>query len=244
MITASHNPAADNGVKLIDPRGEMLEASWETYATKVCNAASSDELVEVLQHLVQSLHIDLSVKPRVIFGRDTRPSGEELSTALAKGLGAMGLSEETIGYGKGEQAGTSDKGVVTTPILHYLVRCENTVGKGELEAYGTPTIQGYYEKMANAFKKLTVRSLLACCSPIRGVMADARTRLAHNRTQKLLSPPLSRSTAPTESVRPSSSSFPRSSLARRQSLPTATRPLDHHPSCSCPSRRPSRTLRS
>ena len=37
MITASHNPEEDNGVKLIDPDGEMLEASWETYATNLAN---------------------------------------------------------------------------------------------------------------------------------------------------------------------------------------------------------------
>ena len=29
MVTASHNPERDNGVKLVDPHGEMLEASWE-----------------------------------------------------------------------------------------------------------------------------------------------------------------------------------------------------------------------
>jgi phosphoacetylglucosamine mutase len=37
MITASHNPEEDNGVKLIDPQGEMLEASWENYATLLAN---------------------------------------------------------------------------------------------------------------------------------------------------------------------------------------------------------------
>jgi len=37
MITASHNPEEDNGVKLIDPDGEMLEAAWETYATNLAN---------------------------------------------------------------------------------------------------------------------------------------------------------------------------------------------------------------
>ena len=37
MITASHNPEEDNGVKLIDPFGEMLEMSWEAYATKLAN---------------------------------------------------------------------------------------------------------------------------------------------------------------------------------------------------------------
>ena len=37
MITASHNPEADNGVKLIDPMGEMLEITWEKHATKLAN---------------------------------------------------------------------------------------------------------------------------------------------------------------------------------------------------------------
>lgn len=35
MVTASHNPEQDNGVKLIDPRGEMLESTWEHYANKL-----------------------------------------------------------------------------------------------------------------------------------------------------------------------------------------------------------------
>jgi phosphoacetylglucosamine mutase len=37
MITASHNPEEDNGLKLIDPKGEMLEALWESIATTVAN---------------------------------------------------------------------------------------------------------------------------------------------------------------------------------------------------------------
>ena len=38
MITASHNPVGDNGIKLIDPNGEMLEAAWEAVATDLVNA--------------------------------------------------------------------------------------------------------------------------------------------------------------------------------------------------------------
>lgn len=38
MITASHNAEPDNGVKLVDPHGEMLEASWEVIATRLANA--------------------------------------------------------------------------------------------------------------------------------------------------------------------------------------------------------------
>lgn len=37
MITASHNPEDDNGVKLIDPQGEMLEITWESIATDIAN---------------------------------------------------------------------------------------------------------------------------------------------------------------------------------------------------------------
>ena len=38
MITASHNPEEDNGVKLIDPMGEILKETWEKHATQLANA--------------------------------------------------------------------------------------------------------------------------------------------------------------------------------------------------------------
>ena len=44
----------------------------------------------------------------------------------------------------------TDYKILTTPQLHYLTRCINT--KGTLYEYGAPTEQGYYEKLAAAFK--------------------------------------------------------------------------------------------
>lgn len=38
MITASHNPEEDNGCKLVDPFGDMLEEKWESYATELVNS--------------------------------------------------------------------------------------------------------------------------------------------------------------------------------------------------------------
>lgn len=37
MVTASHNPEEDNGVKLIDTMGEMMPISWESHATQLAN---------------------------------------------------------------------------------------------------------------------------------------------------------------------------------------------------------------
>ncbi|THH34042.1 hypothetical protein EUX98_g140 [Antrodiella citrinella] len=139
MVTASHNPEPDNGVKLVDPRGEMLEASWEGYATTLANTSTTEEFVEALAEFVRSAKIDLSKPARVVYGRDTRPSGPALVAALEDGLHAIG-------------AEARDAGVTTTPILHYLVRATNT--KGTKDAYGEDTSEGYYDKISAAFKKL------------------------------------------------------------------------------------------
>ncbi|QRW19249.1 phosphoglucomutase/phosphomannomutase, alpha/beta/alpha domain protein [Rhizoctonia solani] len=124
MVTASHNPEHDNGVKLIDPRGEMLEAAWEGYATALANAPSTEEFIDGCNHLVTSLKIDISKPAHVLYARDTRPSGPALVKALEDGINSVGA------VGRNE-------GVQTTPMVHYLVRCVNT--KGTSEAYGEDT---------------------------------------------------------------------------------------------------------
>lgn len=139
MVTASHNPEADNGVKLVDPRGEMLEAAWETHATVLANASTTDDFLHALDIFVRNVKIDLSKPSRVVYARDTRPSGVALISSLEDGLKAIG-------------AEARDAGVTTTPILHYLVKAINT--KGTKESYGDDSEDGYFKKLSDSFKKL------------------------------------------------------------------------------------------
>lgn len=135
MITASHNIESDNGVKLIDPAGEMLEASWEHIATNLANVDDS-KLPSMLQQILKEQNIDMSVNATVITGRDTRQSGPLLLQAAIAGIQALNGT-------------VNDFGIVTTPQLHYIVVCTNTNG-----SYGHPTLRGYYVKLSEAFKHI------------------------------------------------------------------------------------------
>ena len=119
----------------------MLEASWELHATNLANAETTDELIDTLNELIKITKVDLSRPARVVYARDTRPSGESLVAALEDGLEAL-------------SAESRNAGVTSTPILHYLVRAINT--KGTDESYGDDSEQGYHEKLSEAFKKLVV----------------------------------------------------------------------------------------
>lgn len=136
MITASHNPAPDNGVKIVDPMGEMLEQDWEAYATQLVNAPSDEALVAEYKRLAELLKINLNAPGKVVFGRDTRPSGHGLVTALTDALDATNTAY-------------TDYKILTTPQLHYLTRCVNT--EGTVNSYGKTSETGYYEKLGEAF---------------------------------------------------------------------------------------------
>lgn len=122
----------------------MLEASWESYATTLANASSSEDFFTELQNLVSKLEIDLSKPANVVYARDTRPSGPILVSAFEDGLKAI-------------DANGRNAGVTTTPVLHYLVKAINT--KGTEESYGDDSEEGYFTKLSAAFKLLTVSPL-------------------------------------------------------------------------------------
>ncbi|XP_040284635.1 phosphoacetylglucosamine mutase isoform X3 [Bufo bufo] len=139
MVTASHNPEEDNGVKLVDPMGEMLVQEWELYATNLVNA-EEHELQTVLTNIIKQESINMQDESCVAIGRDTRPSSENLSLAVIDGVTALDSKYQ-------------DYGLVTTPQLHYIVCCRNTDGR-----YGEPTVEGYYQKLSKAFYALVKQS--------------------------------------------------------------------------------------
>ncbi|MEE6476366.1 hypothetical protein FKM82_011054 [Ascaphus truei] len=136
VVTASHNPEEDNGVKLVDPMGEMLAQAWEVYATLLANA-EEHELQSVVTDIIKQESINMQEEAFVAIGRDTRPSSETLSQAVIDGVTAL-------------EATYHDHGLVTTPQLHYIICCRNTGGR-----YGETTVVGYYKKLSRAFKELS-----------------------------------------------------------------------------------------
>lgn len=132
MLTASHNPEEDNGVKLCRPQGDMLDKEWEMFATELINA-NEEDFIDVLKKIAAL--VDYNVPANVFLGKDTRASSDFLLDAAISGIKAL-------------NGGYKSFGLVTTPQLHYLVVCQND------GTYGESTLEGYYKKLSGAFEKL------------------------------------------------------------------------------------------
>ena len=115
-----------------------VKAEWEAYATRLANAPQ-EKVGDVYDELVKEIDVKMTNPARVVFARDTRASGSRLVGVLNAALTATEVEFVDFKY-------------MTTPQLHYVVRCKNTLGT-QYE-YGEPTEQGYYEKLAQSFKKV------------------------------------------------------------------------------------------
>jgi phosphoacetylglucosamine mutase len=103
----------------------------------MANKATADDVAQYYHDIATKYRIDLNAPARVVVARDTRASGSRLLGCVLDGLEAAGAERKDYGF-------------LTTPQLHYMVRCLNT--EGTPQAYGTPTEKGYYEKFGAAFK--------------------------------------------------------------------------------------------
>lgn len=97
MITASHNPEPDNGIKVVDPSGEMMEESWETHATDLANCPDAD-LPQQYQRLASLLGVDMNQPANIVIAKDTRPSSNALAAAVAGLWRSKWLSKQSFKF--------------------------------------------------------------------------------------------------------------------------------------------------
>ncbi len=143
MVTASHNPEPDNGIKLVDFDGGMLHRSWERHATALANAPD-DAVVDALS----AIGADEGFGPydgpaTVLLGRDTRPHSERLAAIAAEGVELL-------------RGDADERALLTTPQLHHLVRMANGE-RGSGVHYGRAawgSEDGYYAMIRDAFVQL------------------------------------------------------------------------------------------
>jgi len=158
MITASHNEESDNGVKLVDPNGGMLDPKWEPYAEEIANANNSHEILCCLTAIIEKESIGGSVLAKVIIGRDTRPHSKELSECAIRGI---------TGFG----AEVYDLGEVTTPQLHFAVQSSNQLNSPSINI--PETLETYYSTLAMGFiSLLSTVSVVDTIQPV-SIIIDA-----------------------------------------------------------------------
>ncbi|CAM9771735.1 unnamed protein product [Ascophyllum nodosum] len=189
MVTASHNPETDNGIKMIDPNGGMLSQDWEGYAETLANAPGRK---------IPDTIADILIKEEIAFPEDGRGKGKGFHGKNGNGVtgngkgghGEDGKGAVEDGAEEGEKTKQEfvptvyvakdtrshspklaalalqgvkllggeglDQGVLTTPMLHHIVRMANgEAGSGPF--WGKPEWrgeEGYYTKLAIGFATL------------------------------------------------------------------------------------------
>lgn len=163
VITASHNPADDNGFKIIDYNGEMLDPAWEKWCGKAANVPTGEDLMSLFEECAKAFEVsepclvgDTSATNHSVIhvGRDTRVTGEDIVKIVE---GALSLPIDTTYI---------NHGLVTTPQLHFIVYNANQrVAKAQSRGPACENVVGantYYEALLEGFEFLMKR---ACGEP-------------------------------------------------------------------------------
>ncbi|EAN33210.1 Phosphoacetylglucosamine mutase [Theileria parva strain Muguga] len=138
VVTASHNPCSDNGIKLFSPSGRTLECVWEPIFTSFVNTRNS------IQSALYEVFTSFGYKPKnlnlnILIGCDTRPSCSSLVSNLTLGIKAiynlLNLTNSNVNF----------IGKITSPTISYLL------------SSGTTCVQDdemYISFLSNSFNKI------------------------------------------------------------------------------------------
>ena len=112
MITASHNNQEDNGIKIVDQWGSML------------NSDEEDILEEVVNNKTTLESIDITKEITFYFGKDTRSSCDKIIDYIIKGAKKSNLNINYKLWGE-----------ITTPVLHHISSKYLYINGNELNQY-------------------------------------------------------------------------------------------------------------
>lgn len=183
MVTASHNPPVDNGVKVVEPDGSMMPESWEPLATELANTlaikgspyeraqATYSWLENKLKDSLQDANkfYKEGIVPTLVVGRDSRESGPKLLSCLVAG------AKESF------HATIHDLGLLTTPQLHFLT---SETAKG----ISNVTEALYYEHFLQAWNHIAQLHGIGNSLPtISNLTIDGANGIGAPKVQELLS---------------------------------------------------------
>lgn len=149
MVTASHNPECDNGVKIVDADGGMMAQSWEPYAEELVNTKVTTDVLAAIERIGATFGVSQSTPCVVVVGRDTRPHSEELAKCIITGAQAFGAT-------------VHDMGLVTTPQLHFIVQKanENATAFPLLDLDRQTAVANYHETLGRGYLNLLESAVL------------------------------------------------------------------------------------
>lgn len=109
VITASHNPKGDNGLKLVSPEGEMLDWKFESIMDTFINTV---DLETGRNKMIESIKAEFGGKEPgpnglIFVARDTRDSGPEIQGLMSN---PDYISNKFVDFGK-----------LATPVLYFMV---------------------------------------------------------------------------------------------------------------------------